>query len=430
MEDNIFDLVNNFDSFEEAFDDGTAANAEAEFEENESFEAQEMENFQEDETFDNTTFENIGEEDGFPEDDGSEFLGNEEDGGFSDDIDGEIMDEDDHAFWENDASNIEESDYSGQSLGATPWAKIGDGPFDDMDGDGIPNFMDHYNGPGAESPWAGQSVGATPWAKIGDGPFDDMDGDGIPNFMDHYNGPGAEPPSFLGTAAQLSELSTDYENISFTDIFSEFLPDFMPDPISSPQDGSTDWDRAVDNFFEMLDPTEHYHCQEAPNSCAVAVQTDILNDFGINVSEAEMRELGEEHGIFSEEGGTPLEDVGKLLELHGIEVERDDGFSLNDLLEAKANGEKVIIGLDANEIWNAPGCEDHPLETMSGGLIDIPTAGHAVEFKGVVEDFDGQNYVVIDDPGQPYGHNVRIPLDDFDDAWDDFGHFAVITHTH
>ena len=369
MEDNnIFDLVNNFDSFEEAFDDGTAANAEAEFDENESFETQEMENFQEDGTFDNTAFENI----------------EEEGGGFSDDISNEITDEDDPAFWENDATDIE---YSGQSLGATPWAKIGDGPFDDMDGDGIPNFMDHYNGPGAE------------------------------------------PPSFLGTAAQLSDQTADYENVSFTDIFSEFLPDFMPDPISSPQDGSTDLDRAIDNFFEMLNPTEHYHCQEAPNSCAVAVQTDILNDFGINVSEAEMRELGEEHGIFSEEGGTPLEDVGKLLELHGIEVERDDGFSINDLLEAKANGEKVIIGLDANEIWNAPGCEDHPLESMSGGLIDIPTAGHAVEFKGVVEDFDGQHYVVIDDPGQPYGHNVRIPLDDFDDAWDDFGHFAVITHT-
>lgn len=391
MEDNIFDLVNNFDSFEEAFDDGTTANAEAEFDENDSFEAQEMENFQEDGTFDNTTFENIGEEEGgFPEDDGSEFFGNEEGGGFSDDIGNEITDEDDPAFWENDAADIENENHLGGFLFKTPWDSTGKtGPFDDYDGDGIPNFLDHFDGPG----------------------------DGW-DFC------------FLGSAAQLSDQTADYENISFTDIFSEFFPDFMPDPISSPQDGSTDWDRAVDNFFEMLDPTEHYHCQEAPNSCAVAVQTDILNDFGINVSEAEMRELGEEHGIFSEEGGTPLEDVGKLLELHGIEVERDDGFSLNDLLEAKANGEKVIIGLDANEIWNAPGCEDHPLETMSGGLIDIPTAGHAVEFKGVVEDFDGQNYVVIDDPGQPYGHNVRIPLDDFDDAWDDFGHFAVITHTH
>ena len=348
MEDNIFDLVNNFDSFEEAFDDGIVTDNFAD-------------NF-----------------DAISDDSQNGFFGESENGIMANDNDG-------NSFFESDNSDSS----SGASLRGTPWSTWGNGPFDDMDGDGIPNYRDDYYGPGAKKPW------------------------------DH-----------IGSVTQVSEQSADYENISFTDIFSEFFPDFMPDPISSPQDGSTDWDRAVDNFFEMLDPTEHYHCQEAPCSCAVAVQTDILNDFGINVSEAEMRELGEEHGIFSETSGTPIEDVGKLLELHGIEVERGHHFDLDDLMEAKSNGEKVIIGLDANEIWNAPGCDDSLLETLTGGLIDIPTAGHAVEFKGVVEDFDGQYYVVIDDPGHPHGHNVRIPLDDFDDAWDDFGHFAVITHTH
>ena len=382
--DGMFDFINDFGSFEESFDDGiTNSSISSVFDcENE------------------TNFFSFGADEDFSGDENNEFFGNKEDSFFKADNDLENEDSseeeitfsednnDDHAFWENDDSGIEETNLSDQFLGATPWAQFGSGPFDDMDGDGIPNLMDFFNGPGAE------------------------------------------PSSFLGTTAQLSDQMADYEDISFTDIFSNILPDFMPDPISSPQDGSTDFDRAVDNFFEMLDPTEHYHCQEAPNSCAVAVQTDILNDFGINVSEAEMRELGEEHGIFSEEGGTSLEDVGKLLELHGIEVERGQHFDINDLLEAKANGEKVIIGLDAAEIWNDPGIQDNPLETMSGGFLDIASAGHAVEFKGVVEDYDGQHYVVIDDPGHPYGHNVRIPLDDFDDAWDDFGHFAVITHTH
>lgn len=351
MEQNIFDLVNNFDSFEETFDDVSTADS------------------------------------------------------FSDSFN-EIADDSQNGFFVKENCISADNDNNKNSF--------------------FGNELENIDNDSS----LGASLGATPWAQFGNGPFDDYDGDGIPNFMDHFNGPGAEPPSFLGSAAQLSEQSADYENISFTDIFSEFFPDFMPDPISSPQDGSTDWDRAVDNFFEMLDPTEHYHCQEAPCSCAVAVQTDILNDFGINVSEAEMRELGEEHGIFSEEGGTPLEDVGKLLELHGIEVERGHHYNINDLIEAKANGEKVIIGLDAAEIWNDPNIQDHPLETMSGGFFDIASAGHAVEFKGVVEDYNGHYYVVIDDPGHPHGHNVRIPLDDFDDAWDDFDHFAVITHTH
>ena len=353
MEENIFDLINNFDSFEEAFDEA----ADADF------------------------------GDGFEEAAAADFAQNPENGFFGEE---EILmgDNGENSFLGNEPDGGDEA--LGASLGNVPWSKIG-----------------------------------------GTGPFDDFDGDGVPNYRDEYNGPGATNPFALGASAQASEaVGNDYEDISFTDIFSDFFPDFMPDPISSPQDGSTDLDRAVDNFFEMLDPGEHYHCQEAPNSCAVAVQTDILNDFGINVSEAELRDLGEDLGVFTESGGTPLEDVGKLLEHFGVEVERGHHFDLEDLMEAKANGEKVIIGLDANEIWNAPGCEDHPLERMTGGFFDIPTAGHAVEFKGVVEDVAGNHYVVIDDPGHPHGHNVRIPLDDFDDAWDDFGHFAVITNTH
>lgn len=370
--DEMFDFINNFDSFEETFDDGITSD---------SF---------------TDSFNEISD------DSQNGFFGESENGFMADD-------NDENSFFGNDSENENVDLGSEVSLGTSLGGFFSPTPVWKQAGiEGIqPNCGAH----------------------------DDYDGDGWENHEDNYDGPGrdmydtAKPHVFLGSSLGTSEFNeSDYENISFSDIFSNVLPDFMPDPISSPQDGSTDLDRAIDNFFEMLDPTEHYHHQESESSCAVAVQTDILNDFGINVSEAEMRELGEEYGIFSEKGGTTLGDVGKLLELHGIEVERGQHFDINDLMEAKANGEKVIIGLDANEIWNIPGYEDHPLETMTG--IDKLSNGHAVEFKGVVEDYDGQHYVVIDDPGHPYGHNVRIPLDVFDDAWDDTSHFAVITHTH
>jgi hypothetical protein len=352
MTENIFDLINNFDSFEEAFDEA----AEADF------------------------------ADGFEEAAEADFAQNTENGFFE---------EEENLMGDNGENSF-----------------FGEEPFD-------------------EDEALGASLGATPWSQVGGtGPFDDYDGDGIPNFRDDWNGPGASNPFALGVSLPTQEQMQNYEEISFTDLFNNFIPDFLPDPISSPQDGSTNFDRFADNFAELFDPTEHYHCQEAPNSCAVAVQTDILNDFGINVSEAELRDLGEDLGVFTESGGTPLEDVGKLLEHFGIEVERGQHFDLEDLMEAKANGEKVIIGLDAAEIWNDPGIQDHPLERMTGGFVDIASAGHAVEFKGVVEDVAGNHYVVLDDPGHPYGHNVRIPLEDFDDAWDDFGHFAAITNTH
>lgn len=379
--DEMFDFINNFDSFEETFDDGIASDS---FTDN---------------------FDVIS-------DDSQNGFFSEENGIFADN-------NNENSFLGNELENVD-SDLSLEvPLESTPWAL---GASDQLLGGRVkvPQCVWYYLGKLLRS-YLDDNLGAQYETDFSD---DTGAEDTSIGLIFH---PWDFSPYKM--YAQMSEQS-DYENISFSDIFSDLFPDFMPDPLSSPQDGSTDFDRAVDNFFEMLDPTEHYHCQEAPNSCAVAVQTDILNDFGINVSEAEMRELGEEHGIFSEEGGTSLEDVGKLLELHGIEVERGHHFDIDDLIEAKANGEKVIIGLDAAEIWNDPSIHDHPLETMSGGFLDIASAGHAVEFKGVVGDYDGQYYVVIDDPGHPHGHNVRIPLDDFDDAWDDFGNFAAITRTH
>ncbi|HNW83498.1 MAG TPA: hypothetical protein PKG52_11485 [bacterium] len=264
----------------------------------------------------------------------------------------------------------------------------------------------------------------------------DADGDGIPNLADNYDGPGRnglfdEPLKmpFFGNSLGSSfseDISDKYEEIDFKDVFSEFLPD----SILSSDDGSTATNRVFENLTDFIDPNEHYHTQEAPNSCAVAVQTDILNDFGINVSETEMRDMGEQMGIYTDNGGTPLSDVGKLIEEHGIELESQrDGFTLDDLMNASNSGEKIIIGLDAAEIWNSPDIVDSPLETYTGGLIEIPTAGHAVEFKGIFEDFDGNLYAIVDDPGHPNGHNVHVPIDDFLDAWSDFDNFAVITKT-
>lgn len=268
----------------------------------------------------------------------------------------------------------------------------------------------------------------------------DADGDGIPNLVDNFNGAGRNGPfdELLKFPALGGSLETtfsenifdDYEEIDFTDIFTDFLPDFSYDTIPSEGGVETDVNKVFENLYDFIDPTEHYHPQEAPNSCAVAVQTDILNDFGINVSEAQMRELAENMGVYTHSGGTPLSDVGKLIEAHGIELDpQRDGFDLSYLVDAKNSGEKIIIGLDAAEIWNSPDILDNPIETYTGGLIEIASAGHAVEFKGVFEDFDGNIFVVIDDPGHPDGNNVHVPINDFLDAWSDFGNFAVITKT-
>lgn len=260
----------------------------------------------------------------------------------------------------------------------------------------------------------------------------DYDGDGIQNFLDNYFGQGSESPfkDFLGASYNLSDnyQPLDFESF-FEDIdsFYEQQAQFVNDAIESVSELYQDFREILtSNFFT----TDSWHLQEAPNSCAVAVQTDILNDLGIDVSEFDMRTVAEEMGIYTYEGGTPLNYVGDLLEKHGIPVnpQRFD-FSISDLIEAKEQGEKIIIGLDASEIWNLPDVADSPIEEYSAGLFDIPSAGHAVEFKGIIEDIYGNVKVVLDDPGRPDGQNFTVALEDFLDAWQDFSNFAVITKT-
>lgn len=261
----------------------------------------------------------------------------------------------------------------------------------------------------------------------------DYDGDGIENFLDNYFGPGSESPFLSTSLGAESNFTDDYEVIDFENLYDETASLIEETKLFSHnivESGESILEK-IENFItENFEQKDNWHCQEAPNSCAVAVQTDILNDFGIDVSEFDLRNMAEEMGIYTHDGGTPLSEVGELLEKHGIKLnsQRFD-FSVEDLIEAKNSGEKIIIGLDAAEIWGDPGILDNKLEEITGGLIDIPSAGHAVEFKGIVEDVYGNIQVVLDDPGRPDGQNFTVPFEDFLDAWEDFGNFAVITDT-
>ncbi len=91
------------------------------------------------------------------------------------------------------------------------------------------------------------------------------------------------------------------------------------------------------------DPMEalpYWHVQEQQNSCAVAAQESILDEFtGVDHTEAELREVAEENGWFSPETGTPVADTGKLLDLYGLETHQYSGASIEQLESALAEGD-------------------------------------------------------------------------------------------
>lgn len=175
----------------------------------------------------------------------------------------------------------------------------------------------------------------------------------------------------------------------------------------------------VSNRGSELDQSG-WHLQEAPNSCAIACQTDILNSFGINVSEGQIAKLAEDRGWYDPAIGTPPQALGYVLEAYGIPVTQNYDTSLTTLKDTLDNGEKVMVGLDANEIWA-------PDKDFSGNPLEQPDAGHAVWVTGIEMKPNGELEVILNDTGQVQGRGARIAMDDFVNAWDDFGRYAAVT---
>ena len=187
---------------------------------------------------------------------------------------------------------------------------------------------------------------------------------------------------------------------------------------------------AVGNANIVGDPENdmaYWHQQTKNDTCAVACQEFILDEMtGRDFTEEELTQQAIENGWYTPGGGTPVEYVGNLLEANGIEIEKEYNCTLDDLSEKLADGENVIVGIDADETWNPGGIDsDKVLANVSG----MPEQGtnHAVQVIGIDNSDPDNPVVILNDPGHPNGQGIRVDADDFMDAWEDSDNFMVST---
>lgn len=174
-------------------------------------------------------------------------------------------------------------------------------------------------------------------------------------------------------------------------------------------------------------------CQGNEGVCAIRSQQIILRDYGIDISLEELKQFAIQNGWYdpSGEGGTPMGAVGALLASCGVEVRQDINCTVYDLVNELAQGHRIIVGVDANELW----------ADRSGSLIDKTTAwfedvfngeqaNHALVVAGVeVNPNDPEDVkVILTDPGTG-DLRIEYTLDQFMDAWDDSDCFMVSTTT-
>lgn len=159
--------------------------------------------------------------------------------------------------------------------------------------------------------------------------------------------------------------------------------------------------------------------QSYPDTCAIKVQQIILEQNGISLTEEQLMQEAMENGWYYPGSGTYVNDVGNLLELHGLEVKRSVNASIDDIADNLANGNSVIVGVDSGELWHS-GLEEELEDNICGQIAD-----HALIVNGIsVNSMTGEHEIMLTDPGT--GDISRIyEINTFLDAWNDSDNFIL-----
>lgn len=159
--------------------------------------------------------------------------------------------------------------------------------------------------------------------------------------------------------------------------------------------------------------------QQYDDTCAIKSQELILNSAGIPFTEDELIQEAIQNGWYEPGKGTLMENVGKLLELHGMDVTQLHNASIFNLVNELSHGHPVIVGVDSGELWN-PGID----ETFED-FINPYGADHALIVSGIEFNDDFSNATVnLIDPGSG-DFSKGYDLAQFEDAWADSDNFMV-----
>ncbi len=231
-------------------------------------------------------------------------------------------------------------------------------------------------------------------------------------------------------ASFVSTIESDSQN--FDEIYNGDLIDFSGDSVFIDEfenfEDMKDLAKAYNTFGEhgenILDPV--YVQQPDDHSCALRSQQIVLRDYGIDIPFQQLEKLALDNGVYTEHG-TYTYDIGKVLQIAGVGMHQVQGSSLYDLTNELAQGHRVIVSVDANELWYTDSM--NKLKNWFNDAIGNQGGNHALIVAGVEvnpNDFNDVK-VVLTDPGA--GHlRVEYPLDQFMDAWKDSKCFMAATN--
>jgi serine/threonine protein kinase len=233
--------------------------------------------------------------------------------------------------------------------------------------------------------------------------------------LSHHHHDGTEPHSEDHAINHL-HARNDSHDAGWHSPFEDLMSDHPAVEKADPHFGRPEQDRV------------HWDGQQSyEDTCAIRCQEYILQQFtGANFEEKTLVGEAIEHGWYTPGNGTPLQDVGNLLELHGIAVNRFTDASVFHLANELAQGHKVIIGVESGQLWGHNPTMDSMLTNLHDHFGLASTADHAVVVSGIDTTDPYHVKVIISDPGD--GQAVAsYPLEQFLHAWEGSHFYMVAT---
>jgi len=238
--------------------------------------------------------------------------------------------------------------------------------------------------------------------------------DAIDEGIEEFYSLGGEMPE------EISNLDFDLPDVSVGDEISEASDILSEDCDSLPVNHSQPENNMEENSPVFKALTVDDIQQEFPDTCAIKSQQIILESHDSNVSEQDLVEESIDKGWYVPgQGGTMPEDVGNLLEEHGMTVNHFDNATIDDIASELAKGHQVIVGVDSGELWQ-PG----HFESLED-FFKLGGADHALIVSGIqVNPLTSEREVLLTDPGTGEVTHTYT-MDQFEDAWDDSDNFMI-----
>jgi hypothetical protein len=171
--------------------------------------------------------------------------------------------------------------------------------------------------------------------------------------------------------------------------------------------------------------------QNEIDNCAVAAETSLINQFleeGITIDDATY--ISRSNGWYEPGEGTMMDEIGNLMEIHGVPNHSVINASFEQLVAELQNGNGVIVGVNSSELWDngiLNNIKEFFYEVFGLDIADFNPADHAVVFTGIDVSDPENPMAILNDSGTPNGAAVRYPLDQFADAWSNSGFYYTAT---